>query len=161
MNTRSNAMPLTIKKSVKDMFAEANAAIETLNVDQAKALLGTPGVTFIDLRDPREIWRDGGMPGAINAARHARVLDRPGQPYHKDFFASATASCSSARPASAPRWRRNGAGHGAHAVCHIEGGFGAWKKAGGRSRRSSRSWRARVARRADVDSARRGAGSSD
>ena len=30
---------------------------------------GQAGVTFIDIRDPRELWRDGTIPGAINVTR--------------------------------------------------------------------------------------------
>ena len=55
-------MPLVLKKSVKQLVDEALAEIETLSVDEARALLGRPDVTFIDLRDPRELWREGGMP---------------------------------------------------------------------------------------------------
>jgi len=51
-------MPLQIRKSVQQMVLEASAEIETLTVDQARALLGRPDVTFIDLRDPRELWRE-------------------------------------------------------------------------------------------------------
>ena len=60
-------MPLEIRKSVEQMLAEAMSAIETLEVEQARALHGQPDVTFIDLRDPREIWREGGVPGARHA----------------------------------------------------------------------------------------------
>jgi hypothetical protein len=59
---QEKSMPLAIRKSVKQMVDEALAEIETLSVEQARALLGRPDVTFIDLRDPRELWREGGMP---------------------------------------------------------------------------------------------------
>ncbi len=62
-------MPLEIRKSVQQMLAEATAAIETLSVDQARTLHGRPDVTFIDLRDPRELWREGGVPGARQVPR--------------------------------------------------------------------------------------------
>jgi rhodanese-related sulfurtransferase len=125
-------MPLEIKKSVKDMFAEASAAIETLNVEQAQAMLGTSGVTFIDLRDPREIWRDGGMPGAINVTRGMlEFWIDPGSPYHKDFFANGDRfvffCAGGIRSALATKTAQD---MGLTPVCHIEGGFGAWKKAG-------------------------------
>ena len=62
-------MPLQIKKGIKQLVAEANSEIETMSVEQAKALHGRGDVTFIDLRDPRELWRDGGVPGAVNVTR--------------------------------------------------------------------------------------------
>ena len=82
-------MPLEIKRSVKQMFDESMKEIETLNAEQAKALHGQQGVTFIDLRDPREIWRDGGVPDAINVTRGMlEFWIDPGSPYHKPFFAN-------------------------------------------------------------------------
>lgn len=125
-------MPLQIKKSVKEMFAEAMQEIETLNVDQAQALLDKDGVTFIDLRDPREIWRDGGVPNAINVTRGMlEFWIDPGSPYHKEFFASGDKfvffCAGGVRSALATKTAQD---MGLTPVCHIEGGFGAWKKAG-------------------------------
>jgi rhodanese-related sulfurtransferase len=82
-------MPLQIRKSTKQMVAEASAEIETLSVEQARGLLGRPDITFIDLRDPRELWREGGIPGAINVTRGMlEFWIDPESPYHKPFFAS-------------------------------------------------------------------------
>ena len=82
-------MPLQIRKSVQQMVLEASKEIETLTIGQARALLGRPGVTFIDLRDPRELWREGGIPGAINVPRGMlEFWIDPASPYHKSFFAS-------------------------------------------------------------------------
>ena len=38
------------------------AEIETVPLAEAIKLHGQPGVTFIDIRDPRELWRDGRSP---------------------------------------------------------------------------------------------------
>jgi rhodanese-related sulfurtransferase len=125
-------MPLEIRKSVEQMLAEAMSAIETLPVDQARALHGQPGVTFIDLRDPREIWREGGVPGARQVPRGMLEfwLD-PGSPYHKNFFASGhkfVFFCAAGwRSALATKTAQD---MGLTPVCHIDGGFDAWKKAG-------------------------------
>ena len=99
-------MPLEIKRSVKQMFDESMKEVETLNVDQAKAMHGVKGVTFIDLRDPREIWRDGGVPGAINVTRGMlEFWIDPGSPYHKPCSSpTATSSSSSAPAACVRRW---------------------------------------------------------
>ncbi|MBM3621991.1 MAG: rhodanese-like domain-containing protein [Alphaproteobacteria bacterium] len=125
-------MPLEIKRSVKQMFDESMKEVETLNVDQAKALHGQKGVTFIDLRDPREIWRDGGVPGAINVTRGMlEFWIDPGSPYHKPFFASGDKfvlfCAGGVRSALAAKTAQD---MGLTPVAHIEGGFGAWKKAG-------------------------------
>ena len=48
-----------MKKGIKELVAEAEAEIETLTVDQAKALAVDSKVTLVDLRDIRELERDG------------------------------------------------------------------------------------------------------
>lgn len=125
-------MPLQIRKSVADMVAEATAEIETLTVEQARALLGQPGVTFIDLRDPRELWREGGIPGAVNVTRGMlEFWIDPASPYHKPLFASGDKFvffCGGGwRSALAAKVAQD---MGLTPVCHVEGGFGAWKNAG-------------------------------
>lgn len=125
-------MPLEIKKGIKEMVAEANAAIETVSVEQARALHGTAGVTFIDLRDPRELWRDGGVPDAVNVTRGMlEFWIDPQSPYFKEFFASGNKfvffCAGGMRSALAAKTAQD---MGLTPVCHIEGGFGAWKKAG-------------------------------
>jgi rhodanese-related sulfurtransferase len=125
-------MPLQIRKSTKQMVAEASAEIETLSVEQARALLGRSDITFIDLRDPRELWREGGIPGAINVTRGMlEFWIDPESPYHKPFFASGNRFvffCGGGwRSALAAKAAQD---MGLTPVCHVAGGFGAWKKAG-------------------------------
>jgi rhodanese-related sulfurtransferase len=125
-------MPLQIRKGIRDMLTEAMSEIETLNVEQARALHGRPGITFVDLRDPREIWREGGIPGAVQVTRGMlEFWIDPGSPYHKDLFASGNKFvffCAGGwRSALAAKTAQD---MGLTPVCHIEGGYGAWKKAG-------------------------------
>jgi len=125
-------MPLQIKKSADQMVSEATAAIETLSVAQAQTLHGRPDVTFIDLRDIREIWREGAIPGARQVPRGMLEfwLD-PGSPYHKDYFASGNTFvffCAAGwRSALATKTAQD---MGLTPVAHIEGGFDEWKKSG-------------------------------
>jgi rhodanese-related sulfurtransferase len=126
-------MPLEIKRSVKQMFDEATNQIETWTVEQARAAHGKPDVTFIDLRDPREIWRDGGIPGAINVTRGMlEFWIDPESPYHKDVFAQDKKfvffCAGGLRSALAAQTAHR---MGLKPVAHIRGGFGAWKNAGG------------------------------
>jgi rhodanese-related sulfurtransferase len=125
-------MPLNIKKGIKELCDEASAEIETLTVEQAQALHGKDGVTFIDIRDPRELWRDGGVPGAINVTRGMlEFWIDPASPYYKDFFNSGNKfvffCAGGLRSALATKTAQD---MGLTPVCHIKGGFGAWKKAG-------------------------------
>lgn len=125
-------MPLNIKKGIKELCDEAMAEIETLSVEEAQALHGQDGVTFIDIRDPRELWRDGGVPGAINVTRGMlEFWIDPKSPYYKEFFNSGNKfvffCAGGLRSALATRTAQD---MGLTPVCHIKGGFGAWKKAG-------------------------------
>src|SRR6185295_7961632 len=56
MRPRQGSAGMKIKKGIKALVAEAEAAIETLSVDQVKAALADPKVQLIDIRDVRELW---------------------------------------------------------------------------------------------------------
>ena len=124
---------MKIKKGIKALVAEAEAAIETLSVDQVKAALADPKVQLIDIRDVRELWRDGGIPGAYHAPRGMlEFWVDPESPYFKPAFGSGKEFvfyCASAwRSALATKAVQE---MGLAPVAHLEGGFSAWKKVGG------------------------------
>jgi len=126
-------MPLKMKKTVQQMVDEANGEIETMPVDEAIKLHGKPGITFIDLRDLRELWRDGTIPGSINVTRGMlEMWIDPESPYAKDYFQTGNKFiffCAGAlRSALATKTAKD---TGLAPVAHLEGGLGAWKKAGG------------------------------
>ena len=60
-------MPL--KVTHKDLIERALAEVETLSIEDASALLDDDDVEFVDLRDPRELQREGKIPGAFHAPR--------------------------------------------------------------------------------------------
>jgi len=79
---------MPIKKGIKDLVAEANKVIETISAQDATGLHGRDDVVFIDLRDVRELWREGAVPGAYHAPRGMlEFWVDPESPYHKDVFA--------------------------------------------------------------------------
>ena len=126
-------MPLKIKKTVQQMVDEANAEIETLAVEEAKKLVGQPGVTFIDIRDPRELWRDGTIPGAINVTRGMlEMWIDPQSPYAKPIFQEDKKfifHCAGGmRSALAAKTAQD---MGLKPVAHMGGGFAGWRDAGG------------------------------
>ena len=51
-------------KTGSDLIAEAKAKIKEVNADEARALHGAPGVTFLDCREPNE-YNLGRIPGAV------------------------------------------------------------------------------------------------
>ena len=46
-------------KSSQNLVEEANQSIETLSPKEVKKLVEKKGITLIDVRDIRELWRDG------------------------------------------------------------------------------------------------------
>ena len=82
-------MALKLKKTVKEMLAEANAEVETIQAADALKLKDAPNMVFVDIRDIRELDRDGRLPGALHAPRGMLEfwLD-PETPYHREVFAS-------------------------------------------------------------------------
>lgn len=124
---------MAITKPIRELVAEANAKIQTLPVAEAKALLGRNDVTFVDLRDIRELWREGTIPGAENAPRGMlEFWFAPDSPYHKPQFAEDklfVLFCQSGwRSALAAATLKD---MGLDRVAHIEGGFRDWKETGG------------------------------
>jgi rhodanese-related sulfurtransferase len=126
-------MPQVIKKGYRALLDAANAAIRTLHVDEAKAMQGRDDVVFVDLRDPRELEREGRMPGAFHCPRGMlEFWIDPESPYAKPVFQEDKTFVFFC----AGGWRSALAAQvaqemGLKPVAHIEGGFGAWKKAEG------------------------------
>ena len=58
-----------MKIGYKALIEDAEKEIETLDLAAARALLNDPNVVFVDLRDPRELTREGKIPGAFHAPR--------------------------------------------------------------------------------------------
>lgn len=125
-------MPQQIIKGYKALVAEAEAEIETLSIEEAKALVGAEDVVLVDLRDPRELEREGKMPGAFHCPRGMlEFWIDPESPYHKPVFAADKRFvffCGGGwRSAIAAKTAQD---MGLRPVAHIAGGFTAWKKAG-------------------------------
>ena len=62
-------MPQTITRGIKALIDEANAEIETLTAKDAIEISKNGDVVIVDIRDPREIERDGRIPGAFACTR--------------------------------------------------------------------------------------------
>jgi rhodanese-related sulfurtransferase len=90
-------------------------------------------VLLVDLRDIRELQRDGRIPGALHAPRGMlEFWVDPESPYYKEIFGSGKKfvffCAGGLRSALAAQTVQN---MGLEPVCHIEGGFRAWKEGGG------------------------------
>ncbi len=126
-------MALKLKKTIFDLVAEANAEIEAVSAQQAIQLRDDPNVVLVDLRDVRELARDGRIPGAFHAPRGMlEFWVDPASPYYKEIFGSGKRfvffCAGGLRSALATQQVQR---MGLEPVCHIEGGFKAWKDADG------------------------------
>src|ERR1700758_3582724 len=82
-------MPLKLKKTVKELLAEANAEVVTASVEDALKMKDDPNVVFVDIRDIRELDRDGRIPGAFHAPRGMlEFWIDPESEYYKEIFGS-------------------------------------------------------------------------
>jgi rhodanese-related sulfurtransferase len=122
-----------LKRGYQQLLAEANAKIDTISVADALIKLGDPDTVFVDIRETKELEREGAIPGAFHAPRGMlEFWADPDSPYHKEIFGSGKSFvlyCQSAwRSALATATLLD---MGLTPVSHIGGGFAAWKKAGG------------------------------
>ena len=120
------------KVGYKALVEAAEARITIVSATEAIDKLNSDDVVFVDLRDIRELKREGGIPGAFHCPRGLlEFWIDPESPYHHKVFAK-------------PRefvffcnlgWRSALAADIAQQMglqtCHVDGGFEAWKEAGG------------------------------
>ena len=121
-----------ISRGIKQLCAEAESVVETWTVEQARTHLDDEDVVFVDIRDVRELWRDGAIPGALHAPRGMlEFWVDPESPYARDVFQSGKRfmffCAGGLRSALATRAVQE---MGLTSVCHMAGGFAAWKEAG-------------------------------
>lgn len=120
-------------KRIKDMVAEANSVVSHAPAAELLDLHGQSDVTFVDLRDPRELEREGMIPGAFHCPRGMlEFWIDPESPYAKPQFQTGNRFvfyCASGwRSALSARTAQD---MGLANVSHVDDGFSGWKKAGG------------------------------
>jgi rhodanese-related sulfurtransferase len=126
-------MAQSITTHVSALVAAAEREIDSLSAREAVALHGHDDIVFVDLRDIRELAREGRVPGAFHCPRGMlEFWIDPESKYHKPVFAAdkrfvffcAGGQRSALAAQTAQRM-------GLKPVAHIGGGFAAWKDAGG------------------------------
>jgi len=126
-------MSQVITKGYRQLVDEANAIVEEIDIAKAKTLYGRDDVQLVDIRDIRELEREGRIPGAFHCPRGMlEFWIDPASPYAKPqfqqdrrfvfFCAGGLRSALAARAAQEM---------GLKPVSHIKGGYGAWRAAGG------------------------------
>jgi rhodanese-related sulfurtransferase len=114
------------------MVDEAKSRIHSLSLDEARTRHGRDDVVFVDLRDVRELEREGTIPGAFHCPRGMlEFWIDPESPYYRDVFGSGkefvfycSAGWRSALAADTAQQM------GLERVADLDGGFTAWKAAG-------------------------------
>ena len=122
---------MKLKIGSQALIAQAMEQVETVPLSQAKAFLEDSNTVFVDIRDVRELEREGMIPNALHAPRGMlEFWVDPDSPYFKPIFGEGkrlVLYCASAwRSALATETLQR---MGVPGVCHLEGGFSAWKKA--------------------------------
>ena len=118
-------------KSSQTLVEEAKKSIKTLNSEEVKNLLKKNEISLIDIRDIRELWKEGTIENAKHIPRGMLEfwLD-PKSPYSKDidnskeivlFCAGGLRSALAAKSLNEMGFEK---------VSHIDGGFAAMKKNG-------------------------------
>ena len=125
---------MAMKKGIKQLLEEANARIKTVNVAEAMKMHGRDDVVFVDIRDVRELERDGTIAGATHAPRGMlEFWVDPDSPYFRanlnDESKQYLLFCASAWRSALATDRLTEMGM--ENVSHIEGGLSGWKEAGG------------------------------
>jgi rhodanese-related sulfurtransferase len=125
-------MPQNITVGYKQLMKAAAAEVDEVTAQEALAMKGDD-VVIVDIRDIRELERDGRIPGSYHAPRGMlEFWVDPESPYHKPIFAEEKTfiiHCASG-------WRSLLATQtlqrmGLKPVRNLAGGFSAWKAAGG------------------------------
>lgn len=120
-------------KSAAELVREANASVEKVSAEEAKALIGKDDVLFVDVREAQELAAQGKVPGALHAPRGSlEFFADPQSPYHKPELVSGkrlVVYCGSgARSALAAKTLKD---MGLSNAANLLGGFKAWREGGG------------------------------
>ena len=122
-------MPIT--KTVKMLVAEAKQQTNSISPADAHDRQQAGDAVLIDIRDIRELQRDGSIDGAFHAPRGMlEFWADPDSPYHKEIFATkgelVLFCASSWRSALAAKTLQD---MGFNNIRDMDGGFAAWKTA--------------------------------
>lgn len=115
------------------MVAQARTRVEGLSVEQLQAELAAGDVQLIDVRDVRERWKQGAIPGARSMPRGMlEFWADPQSPYYKRSLEPdrrtvlyCAGGLRSALAADALQQI------GYSNVAHLDGGYDGWREAGG------------------------------
>ncbi|MBL41193.1 MAG: rhodanese [Rhodospirillaceae bacterium] len=120
---------MKLVKGVKNLIEEAEREIEVVSCQKLVQIKNSKNICVIDIRDIRELWKDGRVKGSFHAPRGMlEFWVDPESPYHKEIFSSGNKFilyCKSGwRSALATKTLQD---MGFGPVAHLSGGFDQWK----------------------------------
>ena len=111
------------------MIEQADDAVETLSVEEVSEILQQEGTLIVDIRDVRELEREGRIPGARHVPRGMlEFWIHPESPYFKDYFEDAEniiLHCNRGWRSALAAKALNDIGI---PVAHMAGGYSEWKE---------------------------------
>lgn len=120
-------------QSVNDMVADARTRIKGLSMEEMQRELASGEAVIVDIRDVRERWREGTIPGAKHVPRGMlEFWADPQSEYHKRYMDPQKRTivyCAGGLRSSLAADVLQKLGY--KNVAHLEMGFDAWKQAGG------------------------------
>lgn len=126
-------MAQNISLGYKALCDQADAEVTSVSAAEAMEMALAGDAVLVDIRDIRELGREGRIPGALHAPRGMlEFWIDPESPYHKEAFAEEKTyifMCAGGlRSLLATQTAQN---MGMKPVVNMAGGFAAWKEAGG------------------------------
>ncbi len=124
---------MELVKGIKELIEQADQEIEAIFVKKLIQIQKSTDITIVDIRDIRELWKEGKIKGAIHAPRGMlEFWVDPKSPYHREIFSKGNKFilyCKSGwRSALATKTLQE---MGFGPVAHLSGGFDEWKKENG------------------------------
>ena len=121
------------RRNINDLVTEAKARIEELSVDELRAEIEAGDVTVVDIRDVRERWDKGAIPGAKSMPRGMlEFWFDPDSPYYRSgltFDGRYVLHCAGGHRSALAADVLQDLGY--TNVAHLTVGFNGWKDAGG------------------------------
>jgi rhodanese-related sulfurtransferase len=121
------------RTTLHDLVSAAKARVEELSVEELQREIETGGVTVVDIRDVRERWERGAIPGARSMPRGMlEFWFDPESPYYREGFDFAdryVLYCAGGLRSALAAAALQDLGY--RNVAHLEVGFNGWKQAGG------------------------------
>jgi len=123
-------MAQNITKGVKDLLADANGSVKSIDVDEAKGLHDNDDYVFIDIRDSAELAKGGKIPGATWCGRGMIefAIDPASPAHNKVFNQDKTYVFYCGTGGRSALATQQAAAMGLSPVINMAGGFSAWQK---------------------------------